>query len=155
MAVSTLPLPGPEKGTCPCDDDACQVFGTIRPGKHVRGCTCRSCRGRRNRKKGQTKQREAQRALGVASGKYGDVHEEKWADPLFATEVKAGAQVRPVVNAWDRQVAQIAAAQPDHGGQHKAPRVVWMPDGRRYGLVTITTEAWETTVAPALEAFYG
>ena len=144
-------LPGPEKGDCPC---GCGKFGTIKMGNgHVKGCPCRSCMGRRNRLKGRDKQRRAQRAL-IGSGSHAHAHEENWSDQLFATEVKAGGQVKTVQTFWLKHEAQIIANRPDFGGQHKASRLVAMPDGTSDGIVMVKLSAWEDIIRPALEAYY-
>jgi hypothetical protein len=144
------------KGECGC---GCGRFGTLRkrPEGHVRGCTCPRCTGQRNRRSGLDKQRRARTHLGVApSHRFGDANEERWNDPLFANEVKSGAQCGPVANAWRRAEAQVIANRPDHGGAHKPTRVTWMPDGwGDRGLVTVTLATWDELVRPALEALYG
>lgn len=145
-----------EKGECPCPDLSCTLYGTIRPGKHIRGCKCRSCLGRRNRRSGLKKQREARKALGVApSHKFGDANEENWHDPLWANEVKSGKQCGPVQNAWLRAEKQILSNRADHGDRRKQARVVWMPEGWSDGLVCVRLSSWNELVRPALEEFYG
>lgn len=142
-----------EKVDCGC---GCDQFGTPNKWGCVRGCGCRKCLGRRNRRKGLAKQREARKALGVKPQKFGDANEERWDDLLFANEVKAGKQIQPAVNAWTRIETQILSNRPDHGGQHKASRAVLMPDGwGGEGLVIVRLSTWRELVRPALEAHYG
>lgn len=148
-------LPGPQKGDCAC---GCELFGTLRkrPEGHVRGCECARCRGKRNRSKGLKKQRDARKRLGVApSHKFGDANEENWNDPLFANEVKSGAQIRAAVTAWNRIEAQVKSNQSDFGSQRKPCRAVLMPDDwGAEGLVIVRLSTWEQLVRPAMESFY-
>ena len=110
----------------------------------------------RNRRQGLAKQGKARKALGVAPQKFGDANEERWTDPLFANEVKSGAQVRPAFTAWVRMEAQILANEPDHGGQRKPARATIMPDGfGGDGIVMVRLSTWRELVKPALDAFYG
>jgi hypothetical protein len=54
-----------DPGPCPCEWDGCQVIGTkLTKAGHLKGCACRSCLGRRNRRKGQAGEARAHRALG-------------------------------------------------------------------------------------------
>jgi hypothetical protein len=112
--------------------------------------------GKRNRAKGLTKQREARKRLGVApSNKFGDANEENWKDPIFANEVKAGAQIKPAVNAWLRIEAQVLRNQSDFGSLRKPCRAVLMPDDwGKEGLVMVRLSTWEDLIRPALEAYY-
>lgn len=146
-----------QKVKCACGLAACDRYGTPNKDGCVRGCPCRRCLGRRNRRKGLSKQSQARKALGVQSQKFGDANEERWADSLFANEVKAGAQIRPAVNAWLRIEAQIVANEPDFGRANKHPRAVLMPDGfpKDEGLVMVRLSTWRTLIRPALEEYYG
>ncbi|HEV2928430.1 MAG TPA: hypothetical protein VGW74_07045 [Propionibacteriaceae bacterium] len=154
-------LQGPTKGTCGCTLDACDLFGTLgRPDRdgrrHVRGCGCPVCRGRRNRRSGQRKQRVARKALGVASQKFSDANEETWADQHFANEVKSGKQCGPVANWWRRVEAQVLANEADHGDRHRPVRAVAMPEGwGSDGLVVVRLSTWRDQIGPALDEFYG
>jgi hypothetical protein len=119
-------LLGPTKGDCAC---GCGLFGTLRkrPEGHIRGCNCPKCRGKRNRQKGLAKQREARKALGVApSHKFGDANEENWQDPLFANEVKSGAQIKAAVTAWTRIEAQVMSNQTAVLRMQKSNQWVWL-----------------------------
>jgi hypothetical protein len=149
-------LLGPTKGDCAC---GCGLFGTLRkrPEGHIRGCNCAKCRGKRNRQKGLTKQREARKALGVApSHKFGDANEENWQDPLFANEVKSGAQIKAAVTAWTRIEAQVMSNQTAIGSQRKPCRAVLMPDGwGKEGLVMVRLSTWAELIAPAMQVVYG
>jgi hypothetical protein len=143
------------KQECVC---GCGLFGTPlkRPVGHIRGCVCPRCRGKRNRQKGLKKQRDARKRLGVApSHKFGDANEENWNDPLFANEVKSGAQIRAAVTAWNRIEAQVKSNQSDFGSQRKPCRAVLMPDDwGAEGLVIVRLSTWEQIVRPAMESFY-
>lgn len=150
------------KAQCECGLDSCDLYGTLgRPDRtglrHVRGCQCNHCRGKRNRTKGLTKQRAARKMLGVApTSKFGDANEERWQDAHFANEVKSGKQVGPVLNWWRRVEAQVLATEADFGDRRRPVRAVAMPDGwGRDGLVVIRLSTWNTQVAPALDEFYG
>lgn len=149
-------LLGPTKGYCACN---CGLFGTLRkrPEGHIRGCNCPKCRGKRNRQKGLAKQREARKALGVApSHKFGDANEENWQDPLFANEVKSGAQIKAAVTAWTRIEAQVMSNQTAVGSQRKPCRAVLMPDGwGKEGLVMVRLSTWTELIAPAMQVVYG
>lgn len=159
--MTALPLQGPEKGSCECDLDACELFGRLgKPDKegrrHVRLCKCRGCGGRRNRTSGLKKQRVARKALGVPPQKFGDSNEERWADVHFANEVKSGKQCGPVANWWRRVEAQVLANEADHGDRRRPVRAVAMPEGwGSDGLVVVRLSTWREQVAPALDEFYG
>ena len=52
-------------GACPCESDNCTELGTkLTKFGHLKGCSCRSCTGRRNRRKGQAGEARAHKALG-------------------------------------------------------------------------------------------
>jgi len=145
-------LPGPEKCECPC---GCGLFGTPKKNGCVRNCTCPRCRGRRNRAKGARKQKVAQKRLGVPQQKFGDHHEEGWADELFRNEVKAGKQVGPATTVWLRIEAQVDSNRPDFGDDGRPCRAVLMPDGMSDGLVMVRLSTWERLIRPAMDAHYG
>jgi hypothetical protein len=65
--------------------------------RHERGCACRSCIGRRNRRKGLRKQRIARKVLGVPDARFHGqlANEENWR-ANWRVEVKSGAQVGPI-----------------------------------------------------------
>ena len=149
-------LVGGMKADCMC---GCGLFGTPRkrPAGHIRGCDCAKCRGKRNRSKGLRKQTEARKALGVApSHKFGDANEENWKDNLFQNEVKAGAQIKAAVTAWNRIEAQVQSNQTAIGSLRKPCRAILMPDGwGKEGLVIVKLSTWAELVRPALDDFYG
>ena len=131
-------LPGPEKVDCP---DGCGLFGRPTRNGHVRGCKgpegapCRSCLGRRNRAKGQRKQRAARKALGIEKGfSLGADHEENWRG-FVRVEVKAGAQVRPAATAFYKMRAQSEASRPY--GDHRPFVGIAMPEGESDGILML------------------
>jgi hypothetical protein len=148
---AVVTLQGPSKALCGCAD-RCDRFGTPNKWGCVRGCTCPRCRGARNRRSGLSKQRVARKALGVPPNKFGDSAEERWADTLFRTEVKSGAQIEPVATAWRRIEKQVDANRPDFGDDGRPCRAVVMPKGMSDGLVIIRLSTWEQIIRPALEA---
>lgn len=145
------------KEPCPCGDQRCDKFGTLstRLG-HVRGCPCRRCMGKRNRKSGLARQSVARKALGIPGQKFGDANEERWADNMFANEVKSGKQCGPLANWWARVEAQVLANRAEHGDRRRPVRAVAMPEGwGDDGIVAMRLSAYRELVAPALEHFYG
>lgn len=142
-------------GECEC---GCGAWGPLKRAHRdgtrcvARKCTCKRCTGKRSSHGGRRKQSVAAKKLGVLNV----ADEERWHDPLFSTEVKSGKQVGPAATAWLRAKQQIDASRPDHGGQHKPARVVWMPSGwGSRGLVTVELDTWESLIAPALNEVYG
>lgn len=91
--------------------------------KDVESCTrtkpCPSCRGRRNRRSGMTKQRQARKHLEVLTGKKAGRfstqtgNEENWVLPI-RVEVKSGAVAGPVWTKFAASEAQAEAVKP-HG----------------------------------------
>lgn len=107
----------PPIGQCPCPDLRCNV--EARPltkknkdGKyHNRGCTCASCRGRRNRKSGLAAQTRAAKALGVRAVNGIRPSNEEQFDGGVRIEVKSGAQVRPAFTAYLKAEEQSEATR--------------------------------------------
>jgi hypothetical protein len=120
-----------EKSDCAC---GCGLYGTPRkrPEGHVRGCKCPRCSGQRNRSKGDKKARDARKKLGL--GGANTRHEEHWGGAI-RVEVKAGAQIKPVVTAYLRCEMQSEPHRPV--GDHRAFAMVAMPDGWSDGLVVM------------------
>jgi hypothetical protein len=144
-----------------CTNSDCPKFGTLgspaRDGKRrIKGCGDPVARGKRNRRSGLSKQRNARKRLGVApSHKFGDANEENWQDDLFANEVKSGKQIQPAVTAWERIEAQVQKNQVAFGSWRKPARAVLMPDGwGKEGLVIMKLSAWEEVVLPAIKKYY-
>jgi hypothetical protein len=137
-------LPGPNKDDCPC---GCGLFGLVKMGTgHVRGCKCRPCLGRRNRAKGDTKARNARKALGLPGAN--TRHEELWGGPL-RIESKAGAQIQPAWTAYIKMEAQ--SEQHRSFGDHRPFVGVAMPDGTKDGLVMMRLSVFEERIRPLLE----
>jgi hypothetical protein len=129
-------MQGPEKGPCECGLADCTQYGALgRPRRdgtrHVRGCACRSCRGKANRSKGTRKQRAARRALGIAGPSLGADHEENWRGAV-RVEVKAGAQVRPAATAFRKMRDQSEGSRPI--GDNRPFAGIAMPDGESDGI---------------------
>jgi hypothetical protein len=124
-------LVGGVKADCVC---GCGLFGTPRkrPLGHIRGCDCPKCRGKRNRSKGDSKARTARKQLGI--GGVNSRHEELWGGDV-RVEIKAGAQIKPVLTAFLRCEMQSEAARPV--GDHRPFMLVAMPDGMKDGLVVM------------------
>ena len=124
-------LVGGVKADCVC---GCGLFGTPRkrPLGHIRGCECPKCRGKRNRSKGDSKARVARKQLGI--GGVNSRHEELWGGDV-RVEIKAGAQIKPVLTAFLRCEMQSEAARPH--GDHRPFMLVAMPDGMKDGLVVM------------------
>jgi hypothetical protein len=124
-------LVGGVKADCVC---GCGLFGTPRkrPAGHIRGCECAKCLGKRNRSKGDSKARVARKQLGI--GGVNSRHEELWGGDV-RVEIKAGAQIKPVLTAFLRCEMQSEAARPV--GDHRPFMLVAMPDGMKDGLVVM------------------
>lgn len=100
---------------------------------------CRSCLGRRNRRSGMTKQREARKSLEALtgaqaarfSGQLGN--EESWHGLPFRVEVKSGGVAKPVQTFYDNCEAQ--STQNHAIGDRRPFIAVAMPKGGRMFLV--------------------
>jgi hypothetical protein len=141
VSADVLMLPGPEKGECGC---GCGAFGTLkRPSADgtrcvARQCKCKRCIGRANKRRGQAKQRQAAKALGVKLGGLGAGHEENWR-AAFRTEVKATKRhAGPVHTAYLDMRAQSEASRPI--GDHRPFVATVMPPGVSYGLLIVRTD---------------
>lgn len=145
-----------------CKNADCPLFGTLgvpaRDGtRRIKGCGDPVARGKRNRRSGLSKQRDARKRLGVApSNRFGDANEENWQDGVFANEVKSGKQVQPAVTIWNRIEEQILRNQSHFGSLRKPARAILMPEGwGKEGLVMMKLSTWEETVLPAMQEYYG
>ena len=117
--------------------DACPKFGTLgrpaRDGKRrVKGCGDPVARGRRNRAKGDSKARRARKMLGIAGAN--TRHEELWGGAM-RVEMKAGAQVSPIVTRYRAAEQQSEAARSI--GDIRPFVLVAMPDGESDGLAVM------------------
>ena len=135
-----LPLPGPQKVTCPC---TCGTFGTPRRKawgdglRHVRGCPCRRCAGSRHAGKARRRENRIAADLGGAR--------EVMSGALSGADVKAGgwsfeetsneAVVRGIRRWWTSQTVRrkVARLYARHGEAH-ALILSW--DGRPQLVVT-------------------
>ena len=135
---------------CGC---GCGMAGTPKKANRkgvrcVRGCTCPSCRGRANKRKGQRKQAKAVTALGIPRSSIHPGHEE-FLGGAIRVEVKAGGQVKPAVTAYLRCEAQSEAARPI--GDHRPFVAVAMPDGSSDGIAMVRLSALHEFVAAMVE----
>lgn len=152
-----LPFQGPEKGLCECADN-CGAFGTLkRPWADgsrcvARQCKCRRCMGKANKRKGQSKQRKAAKAVGIVVNRTGAGHEENYGGSL-RIEAKSGAQVGPIHTRYLNARAQSEAARPI--GDHRPFAFMAMPDGCSYGLLVVRTDELPEVVQALLENWNG
>jgi hypothetical protein len=95
---------------------------------HGRGCPCKPCQGRRNRRKGQVKQRVARKALGVPDAKYASQlgHEENWRGAVRC-EVKSGQQIKALVTRFLQ--AELQSEMSRAKGDTRPFVFCGMPDG--------------------------
>lgn len=153
--------PSPERDVVPnlkpdpitCVDDGCGLAKCTAVGQptrtgHPRGCVCPRCIGRRNKRKGQRKQAKATTALGVPRSTISPGHEE-YLGGAVRIEVKAGAQVGPILTRYLAMEAQSEAARPF--GDHRPFVAVAMPEKVSWGIVLIRTDRLEDAVAALAE----
>lgn len=117
--------------------DACPKFGLLgrpaRDGKRrVKGCGDPVARGKRNRAKGDSKARRARKMLGIAGAN--TRHEELWGG-VVRVEMKAGAQVSPIVTRYRN--AEQQSEQSRSLGDIRPFVLVAMPDGESDGLAVM------------------
>lgn len=111
--------------TCRAGDDNC-----------TRTAPCRSCLGRRNRRSGMQKQRQAKKMAGIPDNKFrgADGNEEMWVGSVRA-EVKSGAQAGPV---WTRYFAAETQANGNKRiGDPRPFMALFMPKNVNDGVVAI------------------
>lgn len=109
-------------------------------GEPLRSCSCYSCRGRRNRSKGKTKQRQARRGLektfqtiaGPSAVSTSD--EENWRLPVRA-EIKSGGMAKTVDTFYRNTKTQADADKAI--GDMRPFLAVAMVDGSTDGLAVI------------------
>lgn len=117
----------------------------------TRAAKCRSCQGRANRRKGQRKQREAARELGIPPAKFRgtNANEEHWRG-MWRVECKAGYQVKGLATRFLDAEAQSFANKAT--GDARPFLMVAMPDSwGAEGLVVVRLSDWRDHVAPVLE----
>lgn len=140
--------PGPVECSC-----GCQVVGSPKKDGHIkRLCRCPRCIGGQNRRRGIKRQREFQKAAGIKQAAFrgANGNEESWRDH-FRWEHKDGAQVRPVVTAYDKckrqSDANLAIGDP-------RPFALGVSVGPRR-LVVIEADVWARHIVPLLEEYGG
>lgn len=151
------PMPDERKGYCEgnfdkCSEKSCPLFGTLgradrRGVRRVRGCADPAARGKRNRRKGDSKARRARKKLGL--GGHLTRHEENWGG-IYRTEIKAGAQVGPIATRFMAAKAQSDAAKAI--GDVRPFVMVAMPDGSTDGIVLMTLTEFAELTALITEA---
>ncbi len=129
-------------------DDQLRNFGKDGQ-RHPRGCDCRPCMGKRNRRSGLTKQRAARQLLGVPLTKLASMssNEENWRH-RFRIEVKSGLQVKAMYTRFLGAEKQAGANKAD--GDPRGFMFVAMPKDTSDGLVCIRLSTWARDVAPLL-----
>lgn len=143
------------KAQCECGLDSCDLYGTLgRPDRtglrHVRGCQCNHCRGKRNRTKGDSKARAARRALNITG--VNSRHEELFGGAL-RVEVKAGGQISAAYNAFLRCERQSEAARPI--GDNRPFGAIFMPEGTRDGVLVVRLSKVADVAVAVLENLGG
>ena len=121
--------------------------------KEAPGCTrkdpCKSCLGKRNRRKGHTKQGRARKALGIEPRFHTHkANEESWGGAL-RVEVKAGAQVAPVATRYLAMEAQSDGNKSE--GDPRPFAAVFMPDGITDGIFACRLSRLPAVVQALLE----
>ena len=107
----------------------------------TRTAPCRSCLGKRNRRKGMTKQRAARKVLestfgAVAARFVGQLgNEEAWSGLPVRVEVKSGAQVGPIATRYVAAAEQSDASKAI--GDTRPFVMVAMPAGWTDGLLVV------------------
>lgn len=116
--------------TCDVDPLCVRPLGHERKHQHRRGCDCRPCIGRRNRRNGLEAQRRTFKAAGGTAKWRGQMaNEERWESfewaPMIRWEKKSGKQVP----AWVLSaIAQVEAA---HDMGLYRPGLVIEPEGTK------------------------
>lgn len=115
-----------------------------------RNCTGPKCRGARNRRKGQRKQREVRKALALRDEKWAGRtgNEETWNASNLRFEVKAGKQVQPVATRYVAARAQADAARAV--GDFRPFVFVAAPDGSQ-PLIVVRADELQAVVAAFIE----
>ena len=105
----------PEPVLCLC---GCGTIARLQTRKrkdglyHVQRCPCARCKGARHRRGGQDGQRKTAKRVGVTKiGTTWASHEEQYDGPT-RMEIKVGAQIRPLITAFDKHRAQSEASRP-------------------------------------------
>lgn len=115
--------------TCPC---GCNAVGKLSPRGHNRGCICRSCIGRRNRRNGQRGEMNAHRSLGGTGRTPADEVGHTYSLNV-KPQVKAGQQIPAafssfIASEWFRHAISQAERSIPVGVDAK-PAVQMLPSG--------------------------
>lgn len=127
-------------GVCGC---GCGLEGVLRakPWRDQsrcvkRGCTCRRCRGLRNKRKGARGQVAAMRALGVPASTIHPGHEELVQGLAVRWEHKTGHQSSPVITRYRLSKAQSEAQRAR--GDNRPFVATFAHDGTQVAVVDLT-----------------
>lgn len=138
-------------GTCGC---GCGLEGVLRAKAWYssgvrcvkRGCNCRQCLGKRSRTKGDTKARNARKALNIPGA---NTRHEEHLGGLVRWEAKAGAQVKPMWTAFAKAEAQSEQARAF--GDHRPFVMTAAADGETDQLVSFRLSQINEIVAALAE----
>jgi hypothetical protein len=147
-----------EQAVCVC---GCNAVGRPLANGHIArrcpadGSVCRSCQGRKNKRGGHDKQRIARRALGVPDAKnVSALTNEEWFRGTIRTEIKSGAQCRPVAIRFLLSEKQSEAARPI--GDLRPFVACFMPDGWGHeGLLVVRLSNLPAAVESLYEQLFG
>jgi hypothetical protein len=150
--VQTYLKPEPIRCQDVCGETKCEQVGQPTKKGHVRGCCCRSCRGRKANRNGHSKQNRGARALGLVTSKFAPSDEENLGGPL-RFEHKSGANdAGPVRTRYEACRAQSEAAKSI--GDPRPFVAGFTPPGSRQMYVVVRSDDLELVVA-ALGAAWG
>jgi hypothetical protein len=113
-------LPWPEWPTCPCGCGTEGLKLQTRHDKHLVGCVCRVCLGRRSQKKGRRAQHRAHKILGGHGFSPFNEESGRTYSVEVQIEAKAGAQIPAAFSKfvgldWTRRALQQAASGTPEG----------------------------------------
>lgn len=134
MSAVTVLAPWVGWPECPCGCGAQGLKLQVRHDRHLVGCTCRVCIGRRSKRKGAANQSRVLKAAAAAEGKRMDVapSNEESASLLVHYEVKSGEQTRTAsaktLLDWEKQARLFAERQTP---LKKWAVVAAFPDGKQ------------------------
>lgn len=147
----------------PVQPDVTPLPKVTRPWECKKGdesCTrkapCRSCLGRRNRRKGQVAQRMARKVTGVPQTQFHGqlANEENYRDPHFRWECKAGAQAGPVGTRFTASEGQADGNKAI--GDFRPFAAQFVPPGWAGDcIVAMRGSVFNRVVRPALDEYWG
>lgn len=151
-----LPLPGPQKGDCPC---GCGLFGTVRKKKmadglnHVARCQCKRCAGSRYGKNANRREnRIAKDTGGSREPLSGALSGIDGSSGLWVWEETSNRQIVATIERWwhSKGVRDKCARLMNRSGAARCLILSW---GARLKpqLVVIPYEDWASMVRPADE----